>query len=73
MAVLAAEDLRGFEVIALAPFSLARAADSVARATGLKVLATPDCAVLKLRRLLSAQAPEQARINSEGPAQIPVR
>lgn len=52
LAVLAAADLRDCDVIALAQFSLARAADAVAKATGLKVLTTPDCAVLKLKRLL---------------------
>lgn len=54
LAALAAADLRDCDVIALAQFSLARAADAVAIATGLKVLTTPDCAVLKLRRLLKA-------------------
>ncbi|MES2412389.1 MAG: aspartate/glutamate racemase family protein [Pseudomonadota bacterium] len=42
----------GVEVIALAQFSLARAADAVAAATGLRVLTTPDCAVRKMRLLL---------------------
>ena len=40
------------DVIALAQFSLARAADGVAKASGKKVLTTPDSAVRKLRRLL---------------------
>jgi hypothetical protein len=39
-------------VVALAQFSLARAADAVAAATGRPVLTTPDSAVRKLRRLL---------------------
>lgn len=53
LAALAATDLRDCEVIGLAQFSLARSADAVAKATGLKVLTTPDCAVLKLRRMLN--------------------
>lgn len=47
---LAAE---GVEAIALAQFSLARAAPSVAAATGLPVLTTPASAVRKLRRMLT--------------------
>lgn len=54
LAAEAADGLAGCEVIALAQFSLARAAEAVAQRTGLKVLTTPDCAVLKLRRLLSS-------------------
>ncbi len=50
----AAAELRGCDVIALAQFSLARAAPAVAQATGLRVLTTPDSAVRKLRRLLAA-------------------
>ena len=42
------------DVIALAQFSLARAAASVAAATGKTVLTTPDSAVRKLRLLLGA-------------------
>jgi hypothetical protein len=42
------------DVIALAQFSLARAAPAVAAATGRPVLTTPDSAVRKLRRLLAA-------------------
>jgi len=53
---LAAEAARrafaGCAAVALAQFSLARAADAVAAATGLPVLTTPDSAVRKLRRLL---------------------
>lgn len=48
----AASALRGCDVIALAQFSLARAAAAVAAATGKTVLTTPDSAVRKLRRLL---------------------
>lgn len=40
---------QGAELIALAQFSLARAAGAVARATGLPVLSTPDSAVRALR------------------------
>ncbi len=53
LAAQAALSLQGCDVIALAQFSLARAAEAVAQATGLPVLSTPDSAVLKLRRLLS--------------------
>jgi hypothetical protein len=52
LAARAAETLADCDLIVLAQFSLARAAASVARSTGLKVLTTPDCAVRKLRRLL---------------------
>jgi aspartate/glutamate racemase len=54
--VAAAESrgLAGCDVIALAQFSLARAADAVREATGLPVLTTPDSAVRKLRRMLVA-------------------
>ena len=54
LAALAACDLGTCDAIALAQFSLARAADAVAAATGKPVLTTPDCAVLELRRRLSA-------------------
>lgn len=40
------------DVIALAQFSLARAAPAVALATGRPVLTTPDCAVRRLRQRL---------------------
>ena len=52
---LAAEAARGLadcDAIALAQFSLARAAPAVAAATGRPVLTTPDSAVRKLRALL---------------------
>lgn len=52
LAAQAALGLAGCDVIALAQFSLARAASAVGRATGLPVLSTPDSAVLKLKRLL---------------------
>ena len=45
---------QGCSVIALAQFSLARAAPRVAQATGLPVLTTVDSAVRKLRRLVAA-------------------
>ena len=41
------------EVIALAQFSLARAAPAVAAATGRRVLTTPDSAVLRLKAMLA--------------------
>jgi hypothetical protein len=46
----AARRLVSCDVIALAQFSLARAADAVAVATGLPVLTTPDCVVRALKR-----------------------
>ncbi len=49
-----AATLADCDVIALAQFSLARAADGVAAATGKPVFTTPDSAVRKLRRLLAA-------------------
>lgn len=52
LAAEAARDLAGCDAIALAQFSLARAADAVHRATGLPVLTTPESAVKKLRRML---------------------
>ena len=51
-AAIAAEALKDCDVIALAQFSLARAASVVAEATGKPVLTTPDSAVRKLQRLL---------------------
>jgi aspartate/glutamate racemase len=45
---------QGCRVIALAQFSLARARDAVAAATGLLVLTTPDSAVARLKALLRA-------------------
>ena len=52
LAAFAAEELADCDVIVLAQFSLARAAQIVARRTGKPVLTTPDCAVRKLMRLL---------------------
>lgn len=51
-AVRAASGLADCDVIALAQFSLSRAAGPIAAATGKTVLTTPDSAVRKLRRLL---------------------
>ena len=53
LAVAAAMELADCEAIALAQFSLARAADAIAKATGRPVLTTPESAVRKLRRLLA--------------------
>jgi hypothetical protein len=53
LAAEAARGLTGCDVIALAQFSLARAADAVASATGRPVLTTPDSAVRKLARQLA--------------------
>lgn len=52
LAALAASDLAVCDAIALAQFSLARAASAVAEMTGKPVLTTPDSAVRKLKRLL---------------------
>ncbi|MBL6457608.1 arylsulfatase [Belnapia sp. T6] len=52
LAAEAAGRLRDCAVVALAQFSLARAAPLVAEATGRPVFTTPDSAVRKLRRLL---------------------
>lgn len=54
LAAQAARSLADCDVIALAQFSLARAAPAIAAATGRPVLTTPDSAVQKLRRLLGA-------------------
>lgn len=52
LAAEAARGLAGCDAIALAQFSLARAAPAVAAATGRPVLTTPDSAVRRLRALL---------------------
>ena len=52
LAARAAEAVKDCDVIALAQFSLARSAPLVAKATGKRVLTTPDSAVRKLRGLL---------------------
>ncbi len=53
-AVRAATSLADCDVIVIGQFSLARAAERVAAATGKIVLTTPDSAVRKLQRLLLA-------------------
>lgn len=53
LAAQAAAKLRHCSVIALAQFSLARAAAAVAAASGRPVLTTPDSAVKRLRSLLA--------------------
>jgi hypothetical protein len=53
-AAYAARALSDCDVIALAQFSLARAAPAIAAITGRPTLTTPDSAVRKLRRLLAA-------------------
>lgn len=53
LAAVAAAGLTACDVIALAQFSLARAAPAVAAATGRPVFTTPGSAVAKLRRLLA--------------------
>jgi Asp/Glu/hydantoin racemase len=53
VAEAAARDLAGCDVIALAQFSLARAAPAVAAATGRPVLTTPDSAVEALKHLMT--------------------
>jgi Asp/Glu/hydantoin racemase len=54
LVVEASKDLRGCDVIALAQYSMAPAAEQVAQATGKPVLTTPDSAVMKLKAMLSA-------------------
>jgi Asp/Glu/hydantoin racemase len=54
MVVEASKDLRDCDVIALAQYSMAPAAEKVAQATGRPVLTTPDSAVTKLKRILGA-------------------
>lgn len=54
LAAEAAGALSECAVVALAQFSLARAAGAVAAATGRPVLTTPESAVRKLRRVLGA-------------------
>jgi hypothetical protein len=55
LAAAAALTLADCPVIALAQFSLARAAERVAAATGKRVLTTPDCAVAALRQRLGVR------------------
>jgi aspartate/glutamate racemase len=52
LVIEASKDLRHCDVIALAQYSMAPAADQVAQATGRPVLTTPDSAVMKLKAML---------------------
>ncbi len=52
LSVEAAKRLSNCDVIALAQFSLARAAEPIGAATGKRVFTTPDSSVRKMRRLL---------------------
>jgi Asp/Glu/hydantoin racemase len=52
LVVEASRDLRDCDLIALAQYSMAPAADRVAEATGRPVLTTPDSAVAKLKAML---------------------
>src|SRR6201990_1233755 len=54
LVVEASKDLRDCDLIALAQYSMAPAAEMVAQATGRPVLTTPDSAVNKLKELLRA-------------------
>jgi Asp/Glu/hydantoin racemase len=56
----ASRDLRDCDLIALAQYSMAPAASLVAETSGRPVLTTPDSAVLKLKRLLAADAEGRA-------------
>ena len=48
----ASKDLRHCDLIALAQYSMAPAAEMVAEASGRPVVTTPDSAVLKLKKML---------------------
>jgi Asp/Glu/hydantoin racemase len=52
LVVEASKDLRDCDLIALAQYSMAPAAEQVAAATGRPVLTTPDSAVTKLKEML---------------------
>ena len=52
LVVEASKDLRDCDLIALAQYSMAPAAEMVAAASGRPVVTTPDSAVLKLKKLL---------------------
>ncbi len=52
LVVEASRELRGCDLIALAQYSMAPAAELVAAATGRPVLTTPDSAVMKVKQLL---------------------
>ena len=53
LVVEASKDLRDCDLIALAQYSMAPAAEQVAEVTGRPVLTTPDSAVLKLKGMLT--------------------
>lgn len=55
LVVKAARELKDCDVIALAQFSLARAAQAVAAATGKPVLTTPESAVRKMKKLCAGK------------------
>ena len=55
LVVEASKDLRDCDLIALAQYSMAPAAEQVAEATGRPVLTTPDSAVEKLKKMLSVR------------------
>jgi hypothetical protein len=52
----ASRDLRDCDLIALAQYSMAPAAESVAQASRRPVLTTPDSAVEKLKQLLAVRS-----------------
>ena len=54
LVVEASRDLRDCDLIALAQYSMAPAAEMVAAASGRPVVTTPDSAVLKLKQMLRA-------------------
>ncbi|QOZ24374.1 aspartate/glutamate racemase family protein [Bradyrhizobium sp. CCBAU 51753] len=54
LVVEASKDLADCDLIALAQYSMAPAADRVAEVTGRPVLTTPDSAVMKLKAMLGA-------------------
>jgi len=54
LVVEASRELRDCDLIALAQYSMAPAAELVAGATGRPVLTTPDSAVMKLKEMLAA-------------------
>ena len=55
LVVEASRDLRDCDLIALAQYSMAPAAELVAAASGRPVVTTPDSAVLKLKKMLSGE------------------
>lgn len=55
LVVEASRDLRDCDLIALAQYSMAPAAELVAQATGRPVLTTPDSAVMKLKDMLGVR------------------